>query len=437
MNLQSIQLFNRKAALALLLAPIVILAGCQSKANSPNPMMTMPPPAVSFISVAAQDVPIYHDYAAQTFARDMVEVRGRVDGYIEKRLFQVGSDVRAGQPLYVLDLRPYVAEVDKAKGQLGQSEATQDFAKRQVLLIQAEADLAQAQANKVKAQQDVDRLKPLVKEQAASQQDLDNAVTALQANEANVRAKQANVEQNRISTKTQIESTQAQTATSEATLRSAQLNLEYATITAPISGRVGDSLIQVGGLVSRNSAQPLTTIVPLDPIWVRFQMSESEYLGYQKRQRSVQNLKIPLELVLADNSVHPFPGQIQNTVNTVDAKTGTLEVQATFPNPTRNLLPGQFGRIRMRAEDRPGTILVPQRAVQELQGLQSVLTIGPENKVQMRSVQTGERVGDQTIILQGLKEGERVIVEGLQKARPGTPVSPEPYKMPAAAPRSN
>src|SRR5258708_1433263 len=321
MNLQSIQLFNRKAALALLLAPIVILAGCQSKANSPNPMMTMPPPAVSFISVAAQDVPIYHDYAAQTFARDMVEVRGRVDGYIEKRLFQVGSDVRAGQPLYVLDLRPYVAEVDKAKGQLGQSEANQDFAKRQVLLIQAEADLAQAQANKVKAQQDVDRLKPLVKEQAASQQDLDNAVTALQANEANVRAKQANVEQNRISTKTQIESTQAQTATSEATLRSAQLNLEYATITAPISRRVGDSLIQVGGLVSRNSAQPLTTIVPLDPIWVRFQMSESEYLGDHKPQRSAQNLKIPLELVLAENSVHPFPGRIQNTVNTVDAKT--------------------------------------------------------------------------------------------------------------------
>ncbi|MFN0101321.1 MAG: efflux RND transporter periplasmic adaptor subunit [Bryobacteraceae bacterium] len=397
----------------------------------------MPPAAVSVVTVAAQDVPIFHDYAAQTFARDMVDVRGRVDGYVEKRLFQVGSDVAAGQPLYILDQRPYIAEVDKAKGQLGQSQASQEFAKGQVLLIQAEADLAQAQANRVKARQDVNRLQPLVKEQAASQEDLDNAIAALEANEANVRAKQANVEQNRISTSTQIDSSKAQTASSEASLRAARLNLEYATIHAPISGRIGDSLVQVGGLVSRNSTQPLTTIVPLDPIWVRFQMSESEYLGYQKRKGSVQSLKIPLELVLADNSVHPFEGKIENTVNTVDAKTGTLEIQATFPNPKRSLLPGQFGRIRMRVEERLNAILVPQRAVQEMQGLQSVLTVGPENKVLVRGIVTGERVNDMTVVLQGLKAGERVIVEGVQKAQPGAPVVVEPYKTPAAKPARN
>lgn len=413
--------------IVLILISLLTLVGCQSKASAP-PAGAMPPAAVSYVTVATEDVPIFHDYAAQTFARDLVEVRGRVDGYVEKRLFKVGSDVVAGQPLYILDTRPYAAEVDKARGELGQSEASEEFTKRQVLLLQAEADLAQARANLVKAQQDVRRFEPLVKEQAASQQDLDNAVAALQVNEANVKAKEANVEQQRLSTKAQIDTSRAQVASSRATLRSAELNLAYATIHAPISGRIGDSLVQVGGLVTKTSPQPLTTIVPLDTIWVRFQMSESEYLGYQKRNSSPQIEKIPLELVLADNSVHPYPGQIQNTVNTVDAKTGTLEMQATFPNPKRTILPGQFGRIRMRTEDRNNAILVPQRAVQEMQGMQSVLEVGPGNKVIVRSIVTGERVGDRTIVDQGLKEGDKVIVEGVQKARPGAVVTPELYK---------
>jgi membrane fusion protein (multidrug efflux system) len=425
------------AGFAPLFALISLLTACQTTTSSP-PTGAMPAASVSVITLRAADTPIYHDYAAQTFARDLVEVRGRVDGYVEKRQFQVGSDVKAGQPLYILDLRPYTAEVDRAKGELDQARANQEFAKRQVLLIQAEADLAQVKANRVKANQDVKRLGPLVKEQAASQQDLDNAMAALDASDANVRAKEANVEQNRLSTAAQIDTTKAQVASAEAALRAAQLNLDYATIAAPISGRIGESLVQVGGLVTRASAQPLTTIVPLDTIWVRFQVSESEYLRYEHRKDVSQVLKIPLELVLADNSVHPHEGRIQNTVNAVDPKTGTLEMQATFPNPKHNILPGQFGRVRMRVEDRKNALLVPQRAVQELQGLQSVLTVGPENKVQARGVVTGERIGDKTEILQGLKEGDLVIVEGLQKARPGAVVAPEPYKVPAAKPaRSN
>lgn len=419
---------------------ILVSTGCQ-KPNSAQAAGAaqggMPAAAVSVITLNAQDVPIYHDYAAQTYARDLVEVRGRVDGYVEKRLFQVGSDVEAGQPLYILDLRPYAAEVDRAKGGLAQAHANEEFARRQVGLIQAEADLAQVKANRLKAQQDVNRLQPLVKEQAASQQDLDNAIAALDAAEATVRAREANVEQNRLSTRTQIDAAKAQVASAEANLRAAELNLGYATINAPISGRIGDSLIQPGGLVSRSSAQPLTTIVPLDTIWVRFQMSESEYLAYEKRKDVATVLKTPLELVLADNSVHPYPGKIQNTVNTVDAKTGTLEIQATFPNPKHSILPGQFGRIRMRVEDRNNALLVPQRAVQELQGLQSVLTVGPGNKVLARSVVTGERVGDSTEILQGLKPGDVVIVEGTQKARPGSIVAPEPYKPPPANTRKS
>jgi membrane fusion protein (multidrug efflux system) len=377
-------------------------------------------------------VPIYRDYTAETYARDMVEVRGRVDGYIEERLFQVGSDVKAGQVLYVLDRRPYQADVDKAKGDLEQSQASHEFAKRQVALLQAEADLKQAEANLLKARQDVERLKPLVKEEAAPQQDLDNAIAAFQANEANVNSRKAAVEQARLSTKAQIDTTLAQTDSSKAQLAMAQLNLEYATIRAPISGRIGDSLVQVGGLVTKNSTQPLTTIVPLDPIWVRFKVSESEYLGMQRSGEGERTLQRPIQLILADGSTHPFPGQIRNTVNQVDPKTGTLELQATFPNPKHNILPGQFGRVRLKANDRKGVLLVPQRAVQDLQGLQSVFAVDSQNKVLLRTIVTAERVGDRWIVLQGLKPGDRVIVEGVQKVRPGATVNAEPYKPPEA-----
>ncbi len=412
---------------------VVSLSGCQSGPKSTQ-AASFPPAPVAVLEVQPQDVPIYSEYAAQTYARDMVDVRGRVDGYLEKRLFQVGSDVAAGQVLYVLDLRPYEAEVNRAKGDLAQAVANLEFARHQVALAQAEADLAQADANLLKTRQDVERLRPLVKEDAASQQDLDNANAALQANQANVNAKRANVEQNRLNTRAQIDVAEAQVESRKAALRTAELNLEYATIRAPISGRIGDTLVQVGGLVNRTSPQPLTTIVPLDPIWVRFKVSESEYLTYQRRTEKDRAQRRPLQIVLADGTLHPHEGLIQNTTNQVDPKTGTLELQATFPNPTHNILPGQFGRIRLRQEDKNNVLLVPQKAVQELQGMQSVFTVGEDNKVIARSVVTGERVDERWIIEQGLKPGDRVIVEGLQKARPGAPVNPRPYK-PAAAPR--
>ncbi len=410
-----------------------LLVGCKSDAQTGKGGPVMPPAEVAVLEVHAEDVPIYSEYAAQTYARDMVEVRGRVEGFIEKRLFQVGSDVSSGQVLYVLDSRPYEASVAKAKGDVENAEASREFAKRQVALAQAQADLAQAQANLVKAQQDVDRLQPLVKEDAASQQDLDNALAALQANKANVAARVANVEQNRLSTKAQIDTAQAQLDSNKALLRTAELNLEYATIRAPISGLVGDTLIPVGGLVTPTAAQPLTTIVPLDPIWVRFKVSEAEYLAYAQRTDKVQQLQQPLELVLANDIPHPYPGKIANTVNQVDAKTGTLELQATFPNPQHNILPGQFGRVRLRTAERKDAIMVPQKAVQELQGLQSVLAVDAENKVIVHSIVTGDRVGERWVVQQGLKPGDRIIVAGMQKARPGATVNPVPYQPPPAA----
>jgi membrane fusion protein (multidrug efflux system) len=353
-----------------------------------------PPPDVSVIRIAGEDVASYREYPARTYARDMVEVRGRVDGYVDRRTFEIGSDVRAGQVLYVLDTRPYEAEVERARG----------------ALAQATADIAQAEAGLVKANQDVARLEPLVKGEAAAKQDLDNALAARQVGEAAVEARKATLDANR------------------ALLRTAELNLEYATIRAPIAGRIGDSLLQVGGLVTKTSAAPLTTIVPLDPIWVRFQVSEAELPPFQRSD----SRSLPIELVLSDGTVHRQQGRVENTLNGVNTKTGTMEVQATFRNPDHAVLPGQFGRIRIRVAERTQALLVPQRAVQELQGQQSVLTVAPDHTVHVRSVVTGDRVDQRWIIEQGLTPGETVIVEGLQKARPGSRVTPRPYTVSTA-----
>ena len=397
-------------------AGAVLTVSCSSKAGEQKAPQ-FPPTPVSVLEARAENVPIFSEYAAQTFARDMVEIRGRVDGYIEQRLFKVGADVKAGQPLYILDRRPYEADVQKAKGDLQQALANLEFAKKQVAVIQAEADVAQAEANSLKAQNDVKRLQPLVKQEAAATQDLDNANSSLTANLANVNARKANLDQTRLQVKTQIDTATAQVEAQRALLSTAELNLGYATIASPVSGRVGDTLIPVGGLVSKTATQPMTTVVPLDPIWVRFKVSESEYLATEKRS-GTEVSKLPLELLLADGSTFPAPGRIQNTVNQVDPKTGTLELQATFPNPKHALLPGQFGRVRLRVDERDNVIVIPQRALVELQGLQSVFTV-VDGKAVVRNVVMGDRIGQNQIVEQGLKAGDRVVIEGTLKLGPG------------------
>jgi membrane fusion protein (multidrug efflux system) len=402
------------------------IAGCQSAAqNTQNKTGGPPPSPVLVTGVAASDVPIFVEFPAQTYARNTVDVRGRVEGYIEKWLFRPGQEVRAGDALYVLDTRPYEAAVEQAKGNVAQSEADLEFARKQVALLQAEANLAVSQANRLKAQQDYDRLEPLVKEDAAAKQELDTAVMALHAAEATVKASEANVEQTRLSTRTQIDSMQGKVEALRGALRTNTLNVEYGTIRAPISGLIGDTLVPVGGLVNPTSQQPLTTIVPLDPIWIRFKVTEPQYLTFKKRGNLTQS---SLTLVLADNSEFPPHGRVENTVNQVDPKTGTLELQASFPNPQRTLLPGHFGKVRLETEVRKSVILVPQRAIQQLQNMQTVYTVGPGNKVELRPVVTAERVGESWIVTQGLKPGDRVIVEGTLRVRPGMVVNPSPFK---------
>lgn len=401
--------------------------GCSTKAaqNSGG----QPAPTVEITQVSLSDADIYADYPAQTFARNMVEVRARVDGYIDKWLFSPGQEVEAGTALYILDLRPYLAQMTQAQGNLRQSEADLNFAQRQVSLLQAEANQAQAQSNLVKAQQDYDRVKPLVEQDAAAKQDLDAAVAALRAAEATLRANQANVQQTRITTDTQIQSTQGKVEAQRGVLETAKLNLEYGTIRAPIGGLIGDTQVPVGGLVNANSPQPLTTIVPLDPIWLRFKVSEEQSRAFVGKETGPQ-----LQLFLADNTQFPFPGHVTNALNQVDSKTGTLEIQAEFSNPRHTLLPGAFGRIRYVTEHRTGVILVPQRAVQQNQSLQMVYVVGAGDKIEARVVKTGERVGDSWLIESGLQPGDRVVVEGLLTSRPGMVVHPVPYtdKSPAA-----
>ena len=381
------------AAMLVVVAAIGRLAAGQGKAATPPAVPS--PPEVGVIRVQGEAVSTYREYPARTYARDLVEVRGRVDGYVDRRLFEIGSDVRAGQVLYRLDVRPYEAEVARAQG----------------ALAQAAADIAQAEATLLKARQDVNRLEPLAIREAVPKQDLDNALAARQAADAAVSARKASVEANR------------------AILRTAELNLEYATIRAPISGRIGDSLLQVGGLVTKTSPQPLTTIVPLDPVWVRFQIREAELPLFRDAGLGA----MPIQLVLSDGAVHPFEGRIENTLNSVNTRTGTMEVQAMFRNPDHTVVPGQFSRVRVRTGERANAVLVPLRAVQELQGQRSVLTLGADDTVQIRTVITGDRVDQRWIVERGLEPGEAVIVDGLQKVRPGSRATAHRETAPAPA----
>jgi len=398
----------------------IFAVGCkEAQSQSAAP----PPPPVETVTVSATNVPIYSEFPAQTYARDRVEVRGRVAGYVEKWEFHPGDHVQTGQILYVLDSRPYQAAVQEAAGNVKETQANVQFARQQVSLLQAEANLAAAESNLVKAQQDYERLKPLVEQEAAAKQDLDAATAALHAAEANLRANKASVDQAKLGTTTQIQATEGKLEAQTGALKNAELNVAYSTIRAPISGLIGDTQVPVGGLVTANSAQPLTTIVPLDPMWVKFQMSETQYVAYGRNKGAG-----PLTLLLSDNSEYPSTGRIESVLNQVDPKTGTLELQARFPNPNGRLLPGQYGRVRFQTEERNNVVVIPQRAVQQMQSTQTVFTVGAGDKVEAHAVKTGARVGEDWIIEQGLKPGDKVIVEGQLRIRPGMPVHATPYK---------
>jgi len=369
----------RKFTLAGVGLFFLLIAACGSQESAEAPKGP-PPVTVVVTTVTPKTVPIYGEYVARTEARQAVEVRARVGGYLEKVLFKEGSQVRAGQLLLVIDPRPYKAALQEARG-----------------------SLAQAQATLWKAQKDVERLHPLVAEDAAPQVDLDNA-------KAQVKYGQASIEK------------------AKAALAKTELDLKFSEIRSPITGIIGKEEVTVGNLVNRDQTL-LATVSSWDPMRVVFSISEPDYLRRAQRYREAEPFSAaqpeePFELVMADNSVFPSRGSLSFVDRALNLTTGTLNVYVNFPNPNRLLRPGLFGRIRVVLEERPNALLVPQRAVQVMQGVQSVFVVGQDDKVALRTVTLGERYKDFFLITAGIKAGDRVVVEGLQKVIPGQRVTP-------------
>lgn len=395
--------------------------GEKGKQAAPAP----PPPNVVVAEVIQKTVPLYSEFVAQTDAKETVEIRARVQAFLEAQHFTEGTVVKKDQLLFTLDKREYEAQLLQAKAQLAKAEADLAFAKDNAMVESAKSNLEVALARLSKAQTDERRLKPLAERRAVPQQDYDDAVASLDAARAEVASKKSSVNTALANQKSGIEQAEAAVASARAAIIQAELNVSYCTIRSPIEGLIGKRLVSPGNLVGKGEATLLDTVSSIDPIRVAVTISEAEYLRFAARQKKGGTTGgVPLELILADGGVFPHKGRVVIADRAVDVKTGTLSVIAEFPNPEGLLRPGQFGRVRAAAEVAENVILVPQRAVQETQGNKSVLVVGADNVVTLRTISPGASVGDLLIVRDGVKPGERVIVDGIQKARPGSPVNP-------------
>lgn len=342
-----------------------------------------PPPEVLVTPVVQQDVPVYSEWLGTTDGSINAQIRSRVQGYLQARHYREGVFVKTGDLLFSIDPRPYQAALDQAKGDLGRAEAVLG-----------------------KTRLDVARYTPLAKEGAISQQELDNAIQADRGNQAAV-------------------------AAARAAVRQAELNLEWTQVKSPIDGIAGISVAQIGDLISANTL--LTTVSRVDPMKVTFPMSEREYLGFADRiglamqaEKRAQQHGPPIELILADGHVYPERGEFALPDREVDLKTGTITIVSYFPNPKGILRPGLYAKVRAVTDQKTAALLVPQRAVQELQGTRRVAIVNAEKKVEFRVVKASTRVGTLWVIDEGLTPTDQVVVEGLQKVRDGVPVIAKP-----------
>jgi membrane fusion protein, multidrug efflux system len=349
--------------------------GCGKKEAPPPPL-----PEVKVAPVVQRDVPIYVDAIGQTRGSTEIEVRARVEGFLESVDFREGSVVQKGQLLYTIDPRPLQTTVAQAKG----GEA------------QAEAQLA-------RARQDVVRYEPLVAKNAISRQEYETAVQAQRAAEASL-------------------------AAARAVRKRSEIDLGYTRVVAPATGIVGKTEVYPGTLVGRGQSTLLTRISQVDTIHVRVSIPERDFIAYnrkgEERRKAGNTTPLQFELVLSDGSVHPEKGTLVFVDRAVDAQTGTILIEVAFPNPGGVVRPGQYARVRVGIDQKPGAILVPQRAVTEMQGVYSVAVVKPDDTIDMRMVKAGERIGTLWLIDAGLKAGERIVVEGVQKVRPGIKVKP-------------
>jgi RND family efflux transporter MFP subunit len=350
------------------------------------------PPEVMVAQAEQRDVPIYGEWIGTLDGYVNADVRAQVTGYLVRQDYQEGALVREGQLLFEIDPQPFKAALDQAEGQLAQ----------------ATAQLANAEAVRDRTQLDVERYAPLAKEQAASQQDLDNAT------------------QNNLAAIATVATAKAQIKTAQAAVEIAKLNLGFTRLTAPISGIAGQAQLQVGALVNPSST-PVTTVSTLDPIRDYFTVSEQDYLQLQKQFSSSERQRWKLQLILADGTTYPHEGTFYFAGRAVDQNTGAIQLAALFPNPGNVLRPGQYGKVRAVVRIEKAALLVPQRAVTELQGSYQVDVVGEDEKIAVRAVKVGDAIDTMWIIQDGLKPGERVVAEGQQTLLPGTTVQPKPF----------
>lgn len=363
------------------------------------------------------------EWPAQTQAGENVDVRARVEGTLQNFDFDEGNLVHQGQVLFTIDPSEALAALQKAEAALSQARAQLSYAQTQVDVLRAKADLASARARLTKTQQDVDRYKPLMLGEVIPKQTYDNAVAQRDVAKAQVDAQLATLRNTELSDAADIEVAAANVAAAEAQVTQAQLNLSYCTITSPIDGIIGKLNVDPGNLVGQmGNNQPLVTISRMDPIYVNFSIAEADYLYVAS---NANRSPAVFELVLADGKLYPHKGRFGMVDRASDAKTGTMGIRAIFPNPKGLLRDGQFGRIRGIGSRTQEVLLVPQQAVVTVQSLQNVFVVGEGNKVATRTIETAGELGEDFIVASGLKAGERVVVEGTQKCRPGMTVIPK------------
>jgi RND family efflux transporter MFP subunit len=355
------------------------------------------PADVEVVQVEQKDVPIYGEWIGTLDGFTNADVRAQVTGYLLRQGYQEGAFVKKGQLLFEIDPRPFQAVLDQTEGQLAQAKAA----------------LANAQAVQGRTELDVNRYTPLAREQAASQQDLDNAV------------------QNNLAAKATVATAEAQIKTAEAAVETAKINLDFTRLVAPIDGIAGQAQLQVGALVNLSSG-PVTSVSTVDPIKVYFTVGEPQYLAWRKRfptetSRQAADKNLRLQLILADGSTYPLEGSFYFADRQVNEGTGAIRLAGLFPNPGNILRPGGYGKVRAVVRLQQGALLVPQRAVTELQGGYQVAVVGGDNKINIRTITVGDRVGTEWIVAEGLKPGEKVVAEGIQKVRPGAQVNPKPF----------
>jgi membrane fusion protein (multidrug efflux system) len=415
----------RSAALACLLpmaGVLLIASGC---ARSSEAMAAQPPLEVEVADVQQKDVPVYREWIGTLDGLVNADIKAEVSGYLVQQAYTEGTFVKQGQLLFQIDARPFRAAADQAQGQLAQCQGQLEQSRAQ--LAQAEAQVAVAEANQRRIQLDVDRYGPLIAAQAITQQDFDNATQNNMAAKAQLQAVRAQVE----TARAQITAATAAVQSAKAAVETAEINLGFTRITSPIDGIPGIAQQQVGALVNPASG-PMTTVSTVDPIKVYFTASEQEYLDFTRRfptaeKRQAHTRELELELILADGQAYPLKGRFDFADRQVDVRTGAIRLVGLFPNPGNSLRPGQYGRVRTAIQVQQGALLVPQQAVIDLQGTHQLAIVGSDDKVRIQNVDLGDTFGTDWIVRDGVKPGERVVAEGLQKVRQGMLVNPKPF----------